>query len=697
MSLSFSRDQRALPPTELGNIGLLYGMEDEYTALGEGAGFVNSMFARHKRNRRKAIIGGVGVGLAIIIIVILITTTMRGHHGKSGDGGNGGGTEDATISVNVKFDSSMPASKGRLLVYFTKVKGDDDASVQPRSQGSDGASTAQIFGVDVADSTDGSFTIGTDVMGYPLMSLADIPPGDYLVQAQLYQFKTYYTGKDRQALNLRESCVANGEDGTYGPPPGTLFSKPQKETISSLRGLSKQVIEILIDQEDGVEEAASKEIPGCAGLGMENSEYIRTLRVNSTLLGEFWGQDVILEACILLPYGFDDHPEAKYPLMIGHGHYSAIFAPGGGFRPEPPEAGLSGYKRVSEEYDHYLYTNWTSPDGVFENARMLVITINHANPFFDDSYAVDSENVGPYGSAIHEELIPAIEEKYRGIGAGWARATFGGSTGGWESVAAQVLYPDFYNSCFAACPDPITFTSYTTVNIYKDKNAYYYDSDFKTTERPGMRDQYSGQLLDSDGNPTYVMPYGHTAATIKEMNYHELVMGQKSSSCGQWDIWEAVFGPRGSDGYPARIWNKVTGEINETVAAYWKENFDLVEIMRRDWESGLGEKLKGKLHIFAGADDTFFLSNPVMDAQDFLLSTTNPYFDGEVTIGEHDGRGFAHCFNGYSYDVNGKKLPNAITREMYLQKFVPLAAEHFFKTAPSSIDKDDPVLMGWRY
>ena len=182
------------------------------------------------------------------------------------------------------------------------------------------------------------------------------------------------------------------------------------------------------------------------------------------------------------------------------------------------------------------------------------------------------------------------------------------------------------------------------------------------------------------------------------------------------------------------MWDKDTGAINRTVARHWIDNWDLVERMRRDWSSGLGEKLRGKLHIFAGADDTFFLDNAVMDAQDFLEATTSPYYDGEVVVGEHDGRGFAHCFNGYSYDPsdNATKLPNAITREMYLQvrqrppvallqngphdslahslthslahslthyvqKFVPVAAARFFETAPADVARDDPVLMGWRY
>ena len=170
-----------------------------------------------------------------------------------------------------------------------------------------------------------------------------------------------------------------------------------------------------------------------------------------------------------------------------------------------------------------------------------VITIKHPVPFFDDSYAVDSANVGPYGSAIMTELLPAVEAAYRGIGEGWARGVLGGSTGGWEALAVQVLYPDEFNYAVAAvsypthhptqprrslcaasahvtchacanlaatrfpravsrgwvsthertccqCPDPVGFNSYTTVNLYADSNAYYYDAQFKRTPRPGYRD-----------------------------------------------------------------------------------------------------------------------------------------------------------------------------------------------------------------
>lgn len=125
------------------------------------------------------------------------------------------------------------------------------------------------------------------------------------------------------------------------------------------------------------------------------------------------------------------------------------------------------------------------------------------------------------------------------------------------------------------------------------------------------------------------------------------------------------------------------------MAEAWKR-FDLTEILRNKWSDGLGEKLNGKLHIFVGASDTFFLTNAVMDLQTFLSSPDlSPAFDGSITIGTHDGRGFEHCFNGYL--PNGRPAPNAVTRELYISKFLPRMAERWSKTAPEGGD------LSWMY
>jgi hypothetical protein len=195
-----------------------------------------------------------------------------------------------------------------------------------------------------------------------------------------------------------------------------------------------------------------------------------------------------------------------------------------------------------------------------------VVEIQHANPYFDDSYAVNSVNLGPYGDAINRELIPEIEKRFRGLGQGWARFTYGGSTGGWEALATQVFYPDMFNGAFAACPDPIDFRAYTVIDLYKDANAYTLKGEASSVERPAFRN-YLGEVF----------------ATQRDENYMELVTGDHSRSGGQYDVWQAVFSPAGADGYPKPIFDKLSGVIDPTVAAYWKEHYDLSYIVERDW------------------------------------------------------------------------------------------------------------------
>jgi hypothetical protein len=296
---------------------------------------------------------------------------------------------------------------------------------------------------------------------------------------------------------------------------------------------------------------------------------------------------------------------------------------------------------------------------------MLVVEIQHANPYYDDSYAVNSQNLGPYGDAIMQELVPEIERRFRGIGQGWARFAYGGSTGGWEALAVQVLYPDDFNGCFAACPDPIDFRAYTTVNLYEDQNAYWLDSFWKRTPRAGRRDWL-----------------GHVGATLEEMNRRELVLGTRGRSGDQWDIWQAVYSPAGPDGYPKPIWDKRTGVIDRAVAEHWRENYDLSWILRRDWSRGLGSRLEGKIHIYVGDMDNYYLNNAVYLVEEFLESTQDPYYAGDVDYGDRA----EHCWNG------DHTRPNATSRLRYIQMFAPKIVERILATAPAGAD-----LESWRY
>ncbi len=219
------------------------------------------------------------------------------------------------------------------------------------------------------------------------------------------------------------------------------------------------------------------------------------------------------------------HPRARgYEVGVDQGHFPTGF---GEFSPNPPEAGASGRDSTRATYAYDLYRRWTGPNF----PRMLVMKIQHANPYYDDSYAVNSANLGPYGDAIVRELIPYVEKKFRGIGQGWARTQFGGSTGGWESLAQQVFYPDDFNGTWTFCPDPVDFRQYETIDIYGDTNAFFFNSQWKKTPQPSGRDWL-----------------GHLKTTVENDNHWEYVQGRKDRSGEQWDIWETVFGPVGPGG-----------------------------------------------------------------------------------------------------------------------------------------------------
>ena len=547
----------------------------------------------------------------------------------------------------IAFPSELSAEPldGRLLLMIST-----DDGAEPRFQIADGPETQVAFGVDVEGLAPGqAATVDRSALGWPVDSVMDLPAGTYTVQALLHRYETF-TRADGHTVKLP---MDRGEGQQWNRAPGNLYSTPRQVDIDPARG---GTFAITLDQA----------IPPIAD--PPETKYIKHERIQSELLSTFWGRPMHIGAHVLVPEGFDEHPDARYPLVVNHGHFPYTF---GGFREEPPDPNLACeysarfqldcYNRVEQEHAYEFYREWTGPNF----PRMLIIEIQHANPYYDDSYAVNSENLGPYGDAIVKELIPYLEQKYRGIGEGWARFMYGGSTGGWEALGAQVMYPDEFNGAFAACPDPIDFRAYTVVNIYEDRNAYSLDSRWKKTPRPGHRDYL-----------------GHVSATLEEMNRRELVRGTRSRSGQQWDIWEAVYSPVGPDGYPRRIWDKRTGVIDQEVAAYWKEHYDLSHILQRDWEKGLGEKLRGKIHLYVGDMDNYYLNNAVYLVEEFLKSTTNPPYEGVVDYGDRA----EHCWNG------DHTRANAYSRLRYHQMFAPLIVERILKTAPRGAD-----VRSWRY
>ena len=431
-----------------------------------------------------------------------------------------------SFSVTFPAERSAQPLDGRLLLVLST-----DPSEEPRMQIDDSPRSQMVFGVTMDGWRSGEpAVVDGKAAGYPIQSLKDVPPGEYIVQAVLNKYETFHRA-DGKTVKLH---MDQGEGQHWNISPGNLYSKPQKITVQA--GGEAIPIELT--------EVIPPIVP------KPDTKYIRHIKIQSPSLTKFWGRPMEIGAIVLVPEGFDEHPQAHFPLMIFHDHFVDDVDD---FRTTPPDPDLkpdyserfhlAGYNRIQQQEAYKFYQQWISP----KFPRVLIVKIQHANPFYDDSYAVNSANVGPYGDAIENELIPAIEKQFRGIGQGWARFTYGGSTGGWEALAVQVFYPDHYNGAFAACPDPIDFHAYTNINLYDGdsvfgKNAFFVEGAHTRIAQPAMRDYE-----------------GHTLITTKGINQYELALGDTGRSGEQFDIWQAVYGPVGDNGYPQPIFDKTTG------------------------------------------------------------------------------------------------------------------------------------------
>jgi hypothetical protein len=585
--------------------------------------------------------------ILICLFCLPLASTAQPHPSKSAP-------KPAGPRFEISFSKELSASPldGHVLLLIS-----DNNDKEPRFQISfDATHSQQVFGVDVDALAPGATAVvDSSTLGYPAESLSGIPAGDYWVQAVLNIYETFHLGNGHTVKLPPEK----GDGQHWQVKPGNLYSKPQKIHIDPKSGQTQQIALTekipLVDDEPKVVDT----VVGWSGANddhiVADNKWVKHVHIHSDVLTKFWGRPTDIAGVVLLPDGWEEHPDAHYPVIVEQDHFARDLPGVVAFRTTPPSDNLKGGELRRAKAGYKLYQDWTAG----RLPRVIVITIQHANPYFDDSYAVNSENVGPYGDAITQELIPYVEKQYRGIGQGWARSVYGGSTGGWESLASQVFYPDFYNGAWVFCPDVVDFRSYGTANVYEDKNAYFIETPYGRVPRPAMR-----------------QPDGTVLATMEQMNRYELVQGTRDRSGEQFDIWEAVFSPVGDDGYPKRVFDKRTGEIDHEVAKYWKEHYDLSAIMQRDWKT-LGPKLAGKLHLYVGEADTFYLDRAVHLLKDFMDTTTDPYYRGSFEFGVRK----PHCYTG-DYD------PEVGINQHYWPDMV----KHMEQTAPPGAD-----LKSWKY
>lgn len=415
---------------------------------------------------------------------------------------------------------------------------------------------------------------------FPLRRLADLPRGEYAVQALLD------VSRDLRRFDA----------------PGNLYSDPERVFLDSTRT-------------EPVPLTLTRRVP--AETLPAETEHIKFVRLRSELLSRFHGRPFYLRAGVILPDGYDREPGRRYPLRIHIGGYGARFttvqqmmAPGAAFRKTWLLAGTP---------------------------RMILLHLDGAGPY-GDPYQVNSANNGPYGDAILRELIPHVEKRFRAIGRPYARVLDGVSTGGWASLALQVFYPDAFNGAWVHCPDPVDFRALEVINLYADDSAYVNRYGF---ERPSMREAS-----------------GDVRLTVRHECRLEAVFGRGGRwtlSGRDWAAWNAAFGPRGDDGLPQPIWDGRTGRIDRTAAEHWQK-YDLRLVMQKDWKV-LGPKLRGKLHIWVGEADEFFLNNAVHLLDDFL-TTAKPAYGGKITYGPRKG----HFWRGLSEQQMLDEMAAAVER-----------------------------------
>lgn len=477
-----------------------------------------------------------------------------------------------------RFEVVLPAGDapvtGRLLVIAA-----DSPVPEPRLTLA--VTGPAVFGVDVEGAAPGStITLSGDADSYPV-SLAELESGEYHLQAVLVTYDTI-TRADGHTI----SVPITHRRIVFWSKPGNLYSRPVPARIEPGAVIGLELTEVIADLPE-----------------LEDTEWYRRVRIRSDILSDFWGTDMYLGATVLVPRGFDDHPEARYPAIYTFGHGDSPFF----LNPDPAshtEAAIERARDANVETGYEFYQRWIADDF----PRVAAIVFEHPSPYFVESYAVNSANNGPYGDAITQELIPYLEREFRLIPERHARIVEGASTGGWEALAFQLYYPEMFGGAWVFNPDPIDFRRYMLADIYADTNMFTVPvSRYITRERPFRRTR--------EGQPMWQM---------REVARFESVLGSRGRTGYQLGIWQATHGPVGEDGYPVALFDLLTGEINHEVAEYGRENgYDLTEYARRNW-ARLGPLLENDIHLIAGEMDEFYLNLAVYNFEDMILEVAGP-------------------------------------------------------------------------
>jgi len=352
--------------------------------------------------------------------------------------------------------------------------------------------------------------------------------------------------------------------------PGNIYSEVQTIELNENKTISVPLTKVIAPRK------------------LKEHELLKEVDIKSEILSEWWGKEMRLKAAVFLPGNFNKNQDKKYPVRYNI-------------------AGYGGRYTRAERMLQYL--DWWQSD---DAPKVINVFLDGEGPF-GDSYQLNSENSGPYGTALIEELIPYIEKKFRAISTPESRFVEGCSTGGWVSLALQLFYPDFFGGCFSYSPDAVDFNHFQLIDIYRDENAYINEYDYL---RPVAR------------NVT-----GEPVISLQDFVQYENVQGWSDTyvtSGGQFSAFTALYSPKGENGLPQPLFNPVTGDIDREVAEHWKK-YDLKNHVESNWDE-LGPKIKGKLWIWGADMDNFYLNPALRSFDEMLQQMENPKSDAIITF-----------------------------------------------------------------
>jgi len=332
---------------------------------------------------------------------------------------------------------------------------------------------------------------------------------------------------------------------------GNIFSKLQKVVLTGNQNLDIQLSELIEPEK------------------LLDHQLVKLAYHKSDTLSKWWGKPVYERAAILLPSNYYKNPDKEYPIR---------YHIGGGF---------SSCYRVNNLITDTVFYNWWLSD---EAPQIISVFLD--GTLNGNLYHIDSDNFGPFGYSLINEFVPYIENLYRGTNLPDTRFTDGCSTGGYGSLALQLFYPETFNGVFCYSPDPISFWTFFTANIYEDDNLFYDQYGYERFVRRALLDDRT--------------------ISIRDWIQFENVLGYSGTyidSDHEFGFLTLIFGPKGADGHPVPLFDPITGNIDSIVAESWRR-YDLIHYVEDNWVT-IGSKLQGKIYIWSGTNDAHSLNIPV--------------------------------------------------------------------------------------